>query len=158
MKQAIQQTLALTAIGAACLGLSVGAMGAPSVSHSKPNVAPMQKICHCPYKQGKRMHKGHHGPWNLGLHKKNKRLTQEDAKTITKAALLMKGKRNLQVGQITTKVSKRGTKFYLIKIINKKNKVVRTVVLNSKNGRIRPIMRHLNPAMQKLTPAKKTHY
>ncbi len=80
----------------------------------------------------------HRGPWNLGLHH-DKQLSENDARTITKAALLMRGRHNLNVGDVQTKMSKHGHKFYLISIVNTKNNVVSRVVLNSRDGHIHPL-------------------
>jgi len=77
-------------------------------------------------------------PWNLGL-RYNKHLSEADARTITKAALLMHGRHHLRVGDMQTTLSKRGYKLYQMNIVNKKNKIVSRVVLNSRNGHIHPL-------------------
>ena len=79
-----------------------------------------------------------HGAWNLGL-RRNKHLTAHDAHTITAAALLMRGHHNLRVGDMHTTTSNHGHKFYLINIVNKKNKVVSRVIFNSRTGHIQPL-------------------
>jgi len=91
--------------------------------------------------------------WNLGLYR-HKNLSEADAQTLVKAALLMRNRKDLQVGPISSKMSKRGVKLYVIQILNEQKNVVSTVVLNSNSGRIHP-MRSKAPAqalMQVQTP------
>ncbi len=82
--------------------------------------------------------KQHRPAWRLGL-RRNKHLSATDARTITKAALLMRGRKHLTVGKIQPLTTKRGRKAYLIQIVNKKNKVISSVILNSANGHIKPL-------------------
>ena len=144
MKNKIKTFAAIAALGVATIGISSIGLGDNNATTPPTPVAASttpthtKHFSHCRY-----FHHRHHGIWNLGLYR-NKHLTESDARIITQAALLMEGKHNQQVGEIQTKVSRRGNTFYLISIVNKENKVVRQVVLNSRSGRIHPMhVRHV---------------
>jgi hypothetical protein len=91
-----------------------------------------------------RMHKHwqhHRHIFNLGLNR-NKNLNQNDAKVIIQAALLLKGRKDLHVGDIQSKESKRGHAKYLVQIDDQNNQVISTVVLNSRTGHMHPLRHH----------------
>ena len=138
MKNKVITLVAVAALGMATFGIYSGDGFAdnktpvvPAVSLSSPTQ--IKRIVHCRIGIVKQQHRS---PWQLGLHR-NKQLTPENAKTITQAALLMKHRPYLQVGQIQQKMIHQ-RKMYLINIVNKNNKVVQTVVMNSSNGHIHP--------------------
>jgi len=111
--------------------LGAGAYSMSSMAHPADQPPP-------PPKQGKHM-KMHPPmmPWRLGL-MTHKNLTSDEAKTITQAALLMYGRKDLKVGKITVKKNKNNEKVYVIEIINDKDKVESVVNLDSGTGFIRP--------------------
>lgn len=82
--------------------------------------------------------------WRLGLNR-NKHLSKNDARTLVKAALLIQNRHDLDVGKIYEKFSPKGRKFYVVQIIDAKEKVVNPVTVDSANGRIRP-MQLIHPA------------
>jgi len=79
-----------------------------------------------------------HQKWNLGL-RQNKNLSATDARTITKAALLMEGKKQWHVGEVHAKKTKYGNTVYIVQIKNPKQPRVKMVALNSATGRIHPL-------------------
>jgi len=74
---------------------------------------------------------------NFGFHR-NMRFDKNQARTITKADLLLQGRKHLYPGEIKLITNKRGHNNYMINIMNKKQKVVKQVVFNGANGHIRP--------------------
>lgn len=143
MKNKLKSLIAVTVLGAATVGLYSSGIAADnaasqSVTATTAAVPTQPHRFHC----SMWMHRHHgKGPWYLGLNR-DKHLTEADARIITEAALLMRGHHNLQVGQIDTKITQHGRKFYLINIVNSSNKAVSRVVLNSKNGHIFPFHVH----------------
>lgn len=98
---------------------------------------PCRAMMHCMHK-----HWQHHRHlFNLGLNR-NKNLTQNDAKVIIQAALLLKGRKDLHVGDIQSKESKHGHTKYLVQIDDQTNQVISTVVLNSRTGHMHPLRHH----------------
>ena len=75
-------------------------------------------------------------PLGLNTHKN---LTADNAKTIVSAALLMRGRHDLQVGKVTAKTGKRGADLYIVSIVDTKNAVISTVVINSDTARMMPL-------------------
>ena len=140
----IKTLVAVTALGLATIGIySSDSNAAPTTNPNtiKPTamqaVAPPAKVpprpIHCLTSTPP-----HQSAWHLGLHH-HKKLTESDARVITKAALLMQGHQRLDVGKIAEKQTPRGRTIYLIDIVNHNHKVVRRVALNSANGRIHPL-------------------
>lgn len=78
-------------------------------------------------------------PWHLGL-RRNKHLTTNDARTITQAALLMRGRHDLNTGKIQTRKNRFGREMYIIQLVNQRNHIVSSVVMNSTTGHIRPLL------------------
>ena len=156
MKTNLKTIAALAVIGAASIGMVTPSLAAsqntqalrimpatkaervmPAKHHAKHEVVRVTKIVRV-IKVGK-----HQRAWKLGL-RRNLHLSSTDARTITKAALLMRGKKHISVGKIEPVVAKRGMKMYRIQLVNKNNRVVKSVLLNSRNGHIRPM--RLRPA------------
>ncbi len=147
MRTRMKTLIAVGALGLATIGIYSGAGATDSMT--------VQPLTPAKAATGKRMavlqpsefrcdhckvivvrgHGDHRSMWKLGM-RHNKNLSEADARTITKAALLMRGKHDLDVGQIQSKVTRHNRKIYLINIVNSKNQVVRSVVLNSETGRI----------------------
>ena len=152
MNKRVKSLVAVTALGMATIAIySTRGIAAPSIVPAQPltpaKVAPPTKsnphIFRCVKCRVFIVGRGHHrhSAWRLGL-RHNKKLSATDARTITNAALLMRGQHNLDVGKIQFKTTAHGRKIYLIDIVNKKqNKVVQRVVLNSANGHIHPLSR-----------------
>lgn len=135
MKTALKTTIAilvLTSMGVGTATLAAASQTEASTSNTKTTeLTPSQHSC-----EGKFHHQ--HSMWRLGF-KHDKHLSVDDAKVITKAALLMHGKHNLDVGKITAKMGHHGQTVFVVQIVNKKkNEIVKTVILNSRNGHIRP--------------------
>lgn len=124
-------TASVFAVSAGLATLSVSACAAPTTQMHR-----------CEHRMLRLHHPEfcHHRVWNLGL-RHNKHLTANNARTITEAALLMHSRKNLHVGKIDSK-QLRGHKLYIIQIKNKKQKVIRLVKMNSRNGFIRPVRLH----------------
>lgn len=98
------------------------------------------------------------GLWNLGL-KKSLKLTKPEAVTLTRAALIMKGFKKYQVGDIKPIMgNKTRVKAYIVEIKNQKNKVIKRVVVNANNGRIHPLKmkRHLKMHMKLMSQTRNT--
>ncbi len=74
----------------------------------------------------------------LGL-RHNKRLTADDARVITTAALLETGHKHLKVGPISTQKVRPHLNRYNIAILNQHNKIVKHIAMNSATGRAHPI-------------------
>ncbi len=163
MNNKIKTLAALTALSAMAFGLySTVSLATPDPIPAK-NLVPAQqsvkpltlvpakntliKIRRVKVKVVKRQHPA----WRLGL-SHNKNLSIDNARTITKAALLMKGRKDLSVGKIKPSINRKGRKVYMIQLVNAKHKVVSSILLNSKNGHIRPL-RSQQPAL-KLQPAR----
>ena len=107
-------------------------MPSPSVQSAMKNKrAVAMKVRHKKYQCRKQ-----HGAWDLGL-RHNLKLDKQDATIITRAALLVQGFKQYHVSAVQAKVTKRG-KIFLVDISNKKNKVIRKVVVSGRNGHIRP--------------------
>lgn len=81
---------------------------------------------------------GNRPAYRLGL-AKNKHLTADNARTIIKAALLLKNRHDLNVGKIETLRTPRGKMLYVIPIVNHKNNIVSKVIMNSTSGKYRPM-------------------
>ena len=77
-----------------------------------------------------------HGAWDLGL-RHNLKLDKQDATIITRAALLVQGFKQYHVSAVQAKQTKRG-RVFLVDISNKKNKIIRKVIVSGRNGHIRP--------------------
>jgi hypothetical protein len=138
MNQRIKTAIAVGVLGASTLGLYSSSFAAPQPATISPQFnqpSKMMKHRHC-HRFAMRHH--HFKPWRLGL-RYNKNLTVDDAKTITKAALLMYGRHDLKVGDIQAKTTKRGHKVYVIQILKPDNKVASTVIMGSRTGFIRPL-------------------
>jgi len=136
MKTAIKTTIAILVFAGMGMGTATLAaaskIDASASSAKTTELAPPQHACKGKFNHQRLM-------WRLGF-KHDKRLSADDAKVITKAALLMHGKHNLDVGKITAKTGRHGQTVYVVQIVNKeKNEVVKTVILNSRNGHIRPL-------------------
>ena len=105
---------------------------------------PTTQVKHANFKNTMRLkkqymkHKYKRNKWNLGL-RHSLKLTQPQATTITRAALIMQGFKRLHVGDVKVFKGKKGFSGYLVEIKNKKNKTIRHVVVNANNGHIRPL-------------------
>lgn len=79
----------------------------------------------------------HHGK---GKHF-NRHITLKEARLLTQAKLIMRGKKHLKVGNIVEKTRKKNEKhkFYLIHITTQKGEVVETLAMNPRTGHIRPV-------------------
>ncbi len=132
----IKSTLATTMI------LGVASWGVMQMGLAAPQTAPLQsltpathvKIIHVMPAHSMRM-------WRLGFHH-NKNLNAQDAATVTKAALIMRGKHNLNVGKVEMKQTKHGHKLYLVNIVNAKHNVIKQVMVSARSGMIRPLHLH----------------
>ena len=78
--------------------------------------------------------------WDLGI-RRGLKLTRPQATTITRAALIMQGFKRLHVGKVTPIAGKKRNRAYLVEIKNRKNATIRRVMVNAKNGRIRPLQK-----------------
>lgn len=154
-------TLAATALIATSV-FSSYTLAAPtenSIPLAQQQVLMTKKIihkCHAQMHQWKANKK--RGPWNLGL-KKSLKLTKPEAITLTRAALIMKGFKKYQVGDIKPIIGKNTrVKAYIVEIKNQKNKVIKRVVVNAKNGRIHPLKmkRHLKMHMKLMSQTRNT--
>ena len=142
MKQPFKKILLLTAVSAMGFGLYVAATlaNASPLLNIKPAVKPAMKIIRV--KKIMRIIKiqenRQHHKWHLGLNR-NKHLTKADALTITKAALLMRGRHDLSVGKITPTLNHHGVTAYKIQIMTPGHKIMSLVLLNSRTGHIHPM-------------------
>lgn len=141
--------IAATLFGAASLSLvSTGAMAAsssampltsPKTNHQIMKISPVKcrgkmiKVIRIILLEGK-----HKPAFRLGL-ARNKHLSPENARTIIKAALLLKNRHDLNVGKIENLQSPHGKKLYVIRIVNPKNEIVSKVIMNSASGKYRPM-------------------
>lgn len=135
MKKRLATFAAVTALGAASLGAYQTSLAAdgPSTQKNPPIMAKQQCA------KAHRDHMQHmRSPWNLGL-RFDKHLTQNDAKTLVSAALLMQGRHDLSVGKVETKATPNNHNLYLVTIQDAKGTAVTTVVVSSKSGHIRPL-------------------
>lgn len=97
---------------------------------------------HCFTQRHMMAHRFHKQPaWRLGFGH-NKHLTESDARTVTQAALIMQGHKNIKVGQITAKKGRYNHNLYIVNLDNAQGKMVRRVVVNGANGHIRPYFSH----------------
>lgn len=145
MSQKMKSIAAIAALGVASFGLySTVSIASPSNNHQmmklQPANKPMMRIIRI--KKIIKLQRKKPGFWNLGLYR-NKHLSENNARTIVKAALLMRNRHDLSVGKISTKYTPRNLKMYSIQIINQNKQIVSKVLLNSASGKIRPMrLRH----------------
>lgn len=92
----------------------------------------------------KRMHKRMHrkacrkpvtASWRKAL-RSTRVLNINDAKTVTQAALILNGDRNTSIENIKPFKNKRGNKAFLIRLSNSQTNDSKTLVMNSKSGRL----------------------
>ena len=154
MKKTIIAITAMAAISATSVGICQAQDQKPNpIRALRPAAMPMQPLSPAQRQQMRQLHrfvkmaKIRCNPWNLGLYK-NKNLSADDAKVLVKAALLMRNRHDLKIGKIASQTGRYGQTVYLTDIVDRDNKVVSRVMVNSNTGRIRPAM-----PMRSLTPA-----
>lgn len=140
MNKSVKTMIATVVLGVASLGVyatrSFADVNTPDSNQLMPLVQ-LQKPASNNVVRVRIMPRGHHHLWHLGLNR-NKHLTADDARTLTKAALLMQNRHDINLGKLTEKTNKKGTKIYLIQLVNKQDSLVSVVKVNSANGKIRP--------------------
>lgn len=129
---AVSVAMAILAMGnmAALAANSDGKAFAQMQENSHPKILKLRKVI---IHKCRRSH-----AWRLGLNR-DKKLSEHDARIITQAALLMHNRHDLKIASMQPMTNKRGIKLYRIKITDQRNKPVSLVLLNSRNGYIKPI-------------------
>ncbi len=142
------KTKAKVLIIAATTAIALGALGtsfAAADQAKSSQLVPLQQSAKTYHKKGQFKRMMHRKPqskvWERVL-QPNRHLTKEDALTITHAMILLHGEPGQKVGGIEQVQPKPGRTFYKIKIVNKDNQLMRTLIMNSANGHVRPIRLH----------------
>ena len=113
----------------------------PATPLQPPKVVKLMKL-----HKADRHHHRRHGvaaSWRHAL-RLNKHITKEQARTLTKAAIIMYGNPgNMRVGDIKPIKLHRGGNGYLITIDNTKGTLLKKIKMNGATGHVRPVRAHV---------------